>query len=174
MIDAIEKSKENPLEDLIYGLGIRQVGKKAAKVLAKHFLTMDALMAADRDAFVAIKDIGEITADSIVAFFREEKNMELIDHLKAFGLRMDSEKEEIKESFFTGKTVVLTGTLTQMTRNEAKAMLESLGANVSGSVSKKTDLVVYGEAAGSKLTKARDLGVEVMDEETFLQEVKAS
>ena len=174
MIDAIEKSKENPLEDLIYGLGIRQVGKKAAKVLAKHFLTMDALMAADRDAFVAIKDIGEITADSIAAFFREEKNMELIDHLKAFGLRMDSEKEEIKESFFTGKTVVLTGTLTQMTRNEAKAMLESLGANVSGSVSKKTDLVVYGEAAGSKLTKARDLGVEVMDEETFLQEVKAS
>ena len=174
MIDAIEKSKENPLEDLIYGLGIRQVGKKAAKVLAKHFLTMDALMAADRDAFVAIKDIGEITADSIAAFFREEKNMELIDHLKAFGLRMDSEKEEIKESFFTGKTVVLTGTLTQMTRNEAKAMLESLGANVSGSVSKKTDLVVYGEAAGSKLAKARDLGVEVMDEETFLQEVKAS
>lgn len=171
LVSAIEDSKQNPLEDLIYGLGIRQVGKKAAKVLAKQFLTMDALMAASHEELTDIKDIGEITAASIVAFFHEPKNMELINHLKAYGLRMDSEKEQIKESIFTGKTVVLTGTLAQMGRNEAKAILEGLGANVSGSVSKKTDYVIYGEAAGSKLSKAQSLGVAVMDEETFLKEV---
>ena len=174
LIDAIESSKQNPLEDLVYGLGIRQVGKKAAKVLAKHFLTMEKLMAASEEELVAIKDIGDITAQSIVAFFREPKNVELIDHLRGFGLRMDSEEEIIQESMFTGKTVVLTGSLQQMTRNEAKELLESLGANVSGSVSKKTDLVIYGEAAGSKLTKAQSLGVATMDEATFLQEVKTS
>lgn len=171
MIDAIEVSKQNPLEDLIFGLGIRQVGKKAAKILAKRFLTMDALMQATHDDLTMIKDIGDITAQSIVAFFHEPKNIELINHLKAYGLRMDSDKEEIKESIFTGKTVVLTGSLTQLTRNEAKAILEGLGANVSGSVSKKTDYVIYGEAAGSKLTKANDLGVATMDEETFMKEV---
>ena len=154
LLDAIEDSKQNPLEDLIYGLGIRQVGKKAAKVLAKHFLSMDALMAANEEELVAIKDIGQITAECITAFFHEPKNMELIAHLKGYGLRMDTEAEQIQESSFSGKTIVLTGTLTQMTRNDAKALLESLGANVSGSVSKKTDLVIYGEAAGSKLTKA--------------------
>ena len=174
LIDAIEASKQNSLEDLVYGLGIRQVGKKAAKVLAKHFLTMEKLMAASEEELVAIKDIGDITAQSIVAFFREPKNVELIDHLRGFGLRMDSEEEIIQESMFTGKTVVLTGSLQQMTRNEAKELLESLGANVSGSVSKKTDLVIYGEAAGSKLTKAQSLGVATMDEATFLQEVKTS
>lgn len=171
MVDAIEISKRNPLEDMVYGLGIRQVGKKAAKVLAKHFLHIDALMEADVEELQGIKDIGSITAESIVAFFHEPKNMELIAHLKAFGLRMDSDQEEIKESSFTGKTVVLTGTLTKLSRNEAKDMLELLGANVSGSVSKHTDLVIYGESAGSKLEKARTLGVRVMDEETFMEEV---
>ncbi len=171
LIDAIENSKQHPLEDLIYGLGIRQVGKKAAKILAKHFLTMEALMNASLEDLVAIKDIGEITAQSIMAFFKEPKNILLIDQLKAFGLCMETEKEEIQESMFTGKTVVLTGTLQHMTRNEAKEILESLGANVSGSVSKKTDYVIYGEAAGSKLTKAQSLGVATMDEEAFLQEV---
>lgn len=174
LLAAIEDSKQNPLEDLIYGLGIRQVGKKAAKVLAKHFLSMDAVMAADEEALVAIKDIGQITAASITAFFHEPKNMELIAHLKGYGLRMDTEAEQIQESPFSGKTVVLTGTLTQLTRNDAKALLESLGANVSGSVSKKTDLVIYGEAAGSKLTKANSLGVMTMDEDTFMKEVSAN
>ncbi len=174
LLDAIEDSKQNPLEDLIYGLGIRQVGKKAAKVLGKHFLSMDAVMAADEEALVAIKDIGQITAESITAFFHEPKNMELIAHLKGYGLRMDTEAEQIQESPFSGKTVVLTGTLTQLTRNDAKALLESLGANVSGSVSKKTDLVIYGEAAGSKLTKANSLGVMTMDEDTFMKEVSAN
>ena len=174
LLDAIEDSKQNPLEDLIYGLGIRQVGKKAAKVLAKHFLSMDALMAANEEELVAIKDIGQITAECITAFFHEPKNMELIAHLKGYGLRMDTEAEQIQESSFSGKTIVLTGTLTQMTRNDAKALLESLGANVSGSVSKKTDLVIYGEAAGSKLTKANSLGVMTMDEDTFMKEVNGN
>lgn len=174
LLDAIEDSKQNPLEDLIYGLGIRQVGKKAAKVLAKRFLSMDALMAADEEELVAIKDIGQITAKSITAFFHEPKNMELIAHLKGDGLRMDTEAEQIQESQFSGKTIVLTGTLTQLTRNDAKALLESLGANVSGSVSKKTDLVIYGESAGSKLTKANSLGVMTMDEDTFMKEVSGN
>ena len=100
--------------------------------------------------------------------------MELIAHLKGYGLRMDTEVEQIQESSFSGKTIVLTGTLTQMTRNDAKALLESLGANVSGSVSKKTDLVIYGEAAGSKLTKANSLGVMTMDEDTFMKEVNGN
>lgn len=173
LLDAIEKSKENPLEDLLFGLGIRQVGKKAARILAKQFLSMDALMAADEEQLTMIRDIGEITAKSIVAFFAEEKNQHMIDQLRSFGLRMDSEKEEIKESIFTNKTIVLTGTLSYYTRNEAKAILLSLGANVAGSVSKKTDLVIYGENAGSKLTKAQELGVEMMNEEAFVQEVKA-
>lgn len=174
MVDAIEDSKQNPLEDLVYGLGIRQVGKKAAKILAKRFLTMDAIMEADVEELINIKDIGQITAESIIAFFHEPKNMELIAHLKGFGLRMNSETEAIQESIFTNKTVVLTGTLTLMTRNEAKAILESFGANVSGSVSKKTDYVIYGEAAGSKLTKAKQLGVASMDEETFMEEVNGN
>lgn len=173
LMAAIEQSKQQPLENLLYGLGIRQVGKKAAGILAARFLTMDALMAADVETLQAIRDIGAITAESIVAFFAEEKNRELIDHLKAFGLRMSSETQQVQESPFTGKTVVLTGTLTRYTRNEAKALLQRLGANVTGSVSKKTDLVIYGENAGSKLSKASELGVATMDEETFAQEVSA-
>lgn len=173
MVDAIEASKQNPLEDLIFGLGIRQVGKKAAKILAKKYLHIDALMNASVEELVNIKDIGEITAQSIVAFFAEASNQELIQHLKQLGLNMTTEAETIIESRFRDKTVVLTGSLTQLTRNEAKAILERLGANVSGSVSKKTDLLIYGEAAGSKLAKANALGVALMDEATFMQEVEA-
>ena len=173
MVDAIEASKQNPLEDLIFGLGIRQVGKKAAKILAKKYLYIDALMAADEEDLTAIKDIGEITARSIRAFFHEERNQELILHLKELGLNMTSEQEEIQESRFSNLTVVLTGSLQYFTRNEAKELLERLGANVSGSVSKKTDLVIYGESSGSKLSKAQALGVEIMDEESFMKEVSA-
>lgn len=172
LFQAIEISKQNPLENLIYGLGIRQVGKKAAKILAKKFQTMESLQMANIEELQNIKDIGLITAQSIVAYFKEEKNIEMIERLKTFGLRMDTETEEIKESSFTGKTIVLTGTLQHMKRNEAKALLESLGANVSGSVSKKTDLVIYGEAAGSKLEKAASLNVATMDEASFMEEVK--
>ncbi len=171
LFDAIEASKTKPLEDLIFGLGIRQVGKKAAKLLAKRYLQIDALMEADEEALMALKDIGEITAKSVVAFFAEERNQRLIAHLRSLGLNMTTEKDTALESSFTGKTVVLTGTLTQLTRKEAKAILERLGANVSGSVSAKTDLVIYGEAAGSKLTKAQQLNVATMNEATFMEEV---
>lgn len=174
MILAIEASKERPLEDLLFGLGIREVGKKAARVLAKTYGNIDDLMAAEEAELTAIKDIGVVTAQSIRAYFAEPKNKELIAHLKGFGLRMDTDKEVIKESIFTGKTVVLTGTLQYLKRNEAKALLERIGANVSGSVSKKTDLVIYGEASGSKLSKAKELGVATMDEEAFMKEVNAN
>lgn len=172
LIKGIEESKKKPLENLIFGLGIRQVGSKAGKILAKKYHHIDALMQADEADLTSVKDIGYITAQSIIAFFHEAKNIELIAHLKAYGVRMDSDEEVIRESVFTGKTVVLTGTLQSMGRSEAKALLESFGANVSGSVSKKTDLVIYGAEAGSKLVKAQQLHVALMDEESFLKEVQ--
>lgn len=171
LFSAIEESKNRPLEDLIFGLGIRQVGKKAAKVLAKHFIEMDALMLAQEEELKAIRDIGEITAQSICAFFQESNNLELIEHLKAAGLRMNTTIEEKKENLFTNKKIVLTGSLTLMSRDEATDLLEKYGATVSGSVSKKTDLVIYGENAGSKYEKALQLNVETMNEETFMSEV---
>ncbi|HIW18648.1 MAG TPA: NAD-dependent DNA ligase LigA [Candidatus Faecalicoccus intestinipullorum] len=171
MLETIEDSKKQPLGVLLFGLGIRQVGKKAAMILAKHFGNMDALIQASQEELVAINDIGEITAQSILAFFKEEKNLHLIQVLKEQGLNMVQEKEEIRESRFTNKTVVLTGTLESYTRSEAKKILEAFGANVAGSVSKRTDLVIYGTAAGSKLEKARNLGVDLMSEDEFVQEV---
>lgn len=171
LIQAIEQSKTRPLEDLLYGLGIRQVGQKAAKILAKKFLTMDRLMDASLEELTTIKDIGTITAQSIHTFFQEEKNQNIIMNLKKYGLRMDTQKDQIKENMFTNKTVVLTGTLLNLKREEAKKILEGWGAVVSGSVSKKTDYVIFGENAGSKLTKAESLGVIVMSEKEFLNEV---
>ena len=172
MLETIETSKKQPLALLLYGLGIRQVGKKAAAILANYFGSMDALMKADVDTLVSINDIGPITAQSIVEFFKDESNQKLIQTLKEQGLNMIQEKQEIKASRFTNKTVVLTGTLEYYTRNEAKEILENLGANVSGSVSKKTDYVIYGTAAGSKLAKAQNLGVATMSEEEFVEEVE--
>lgn len=172
MLETIETSKKQPLALLLYGLGIRQVGKKAAAILANYFGSMDALMKADVDTLVSINDIGPITAQSIVEFFKDESNQKLIQTLKEQGLNMLQEKQEIKASRFTNKTVVLTGTLEHYTRNEAKEILENLGANVSGSVSKKTDYVIYGAAAGSKLAKAQNLGVATMSEEEFVEEVE--
>ena len=172
MLETIETSKKQPLALVLYGLGIRQVGKKAAAILANYFGSMDALMKADVDTLVSINDIGPITAQSIVEFFKDESNQKLIQTLKEQGLNMIQEKQEIKASRFTNKTVVLTGTLEHYTRNEAKEILENLGANVSGSVSKKTDYVIYGTAAGSKLAKAQNLGVATMSEEEFVEEVE--
>lgn len=172
MLETIETSKKQPLALLLYGLGIRQVGKKAAAILANYFGSMDVLMKADVDTLVSINDIGPITAQSIVEFFKDESNQKLIQTLKEQGLNMIQEKQEIKASRFTNKTVVLTGTLEHYTRNEAKEILENLGANVSGSVSKKTDYVIYGTAAGSKLAKAQNLGVATMSEEEFVEEVE--
>ncbi len=172
MLESIENSKKQPLGVLLYGLGISQVGKKAAMILANHFKNMDALIAASMEELVEIHDIGDITAQCIQAFFKEEKNLHLIEVLRKVGCNFVQEENETLQSRFTNKTVVLTGTLEHYTRNEAKAILESLGANVSGSVSKKTDFVIYGQAAGSKLTKAQSLGVQTMTEEEFVQEVE--
>ena len=170
--EQIEASKKNELGLLLFALGIRQVGKKAAMILADHFLSMDALMQASLEELTGLKDIGQITAESILSFFAEEKNQHLINVLQSCGLCMEQTKKEQKVSRFTNKTCVLTGTLEHYTRKEAKAILESLGANVAGSVSKKTDFVIYGSAAGSKLTKAQQLGVATMTEEEFMQEVE--
>ena len=172
LFEQIEASKKKDLATLLYALGLRQVGKKSATILADHFLDMDALMKAKEEELITLKDIGDITAQSVVAFFSEEKNLHLIKVLKECGLTMKQDRKQIQESRFTNKTVVLTGTLETYTRKEAKAILESLGANVSGSVSKKTDFVIYGSAAGSKLTKAQQLGVFTMTEEEFVQEVE--
>ncbi|MGE7907140.1 NAD-dependent DNA ligase LigA [Peribacillus sp. NPDC094092] len=176
LLQAIEASKTNSLEKLLFGLGIRHVGSKAAKTLAREFGTMEALSKANREDLTAINEIGDKMADSIVAYFEMEEVHALLNELEAAGVNLTFKGpravaiEEI-DSAFAGKTVVLTGKLHQLTRNEAKEKLEALGANVAGSVSKKTDLVIAGEDAGSKLEKAESLGVLVWDEERLIEEL---
>lgn len=176
LLSAIEASKANSLEKLLFGLGIRLVGAKAAKTLAQEFGTMDQLMEASRDQLTAINEIGDKMADSVVMYFDNDEVKELVSELKAVGVNMEYKgprkvSAEDSDSFFAGKTVVLTGKLEQMGRNEAKEKIEALGGNVAGSVSKKTDLVIAGEDAGSKLTKAESLGIEVWNEERMLEEL---
>ncbi|MGX6444641.1 NAD-dependent DNA ligase LigA [Neobacillus sp. K501] len=176
LLKAIEVSKGNSLEKLLFGLGIRHVGAKAAKTLAQQFDTMDKLAAASKEDLIAINEIGDKMADSIVAFFEQEEANELMKELAAAGVNMEYKgpkpvSVEDSDSIFAGKTVVLTGKLEVLSRNEAKEKIEALGGNVSGSVSKKTHLVIAGEDAGSKLTKAQELGIEVWDEEKLLAEL---
>jgi DNA ligase (NAD+) len=176
LLKAIEASKTNSLEKLLFGLGIRHVGAKAAKTLAQSFDTMDKLAVATKEDLVAINEIGDKMADSIVAFFEQEEAKELLRELVSVGVNMEYKgvkpvSVEESNSIFAGKTVVLTGKLEQLSRNEAKEKIEALGGNVSGSVSKKTHLVIAGEDAGSKLTKAEELGIEVWDEEKLLVEL---
>lgn len=177
LLSAIEASKQNSLEKLLFGLGIRHVGAKAAKTLAQQFETMDRLSAATKEELTAINEIGEKMADSLVTYFENEEVHELIMELKSYEVNMDykgPKRVSIAESdsFFAGKTVVLTGKYEQLSRNEAKDKLEALGAKVAGSVSKKTDLVIAGEDAGSKLTKAQELGIEIWSEEQLLLELQ--
>ena len=173
LLTAIENSKQNSLERLLFGLGVRHVGSKTAKVLAAHFETIDALMQATFDDFKGIAEIGDVIANSIVHYFTQDANVQLINELKALGLNMSytgvkvSTANEANE--FYGKTVVLTGTLATLSRKEAGVKLEALGAKVSGSVSAKTDFLVAGEKSGSKLKKAQELGVTVIDEEMMLK-----
>jgi DNA ligase (NAD+) len=176
LLKAIEASKTNSLEKLLFGLGIRHVGAKAAKTLAIQFGSMDHLARASKDDLIAINEIGDKMADSIVTYFEMEEASELITELKAAGVNMEYKgarpvSVEDSDSVFAGKTVVLTGKLEQLSRGEAKEKIEALGGNVAGSVSKKTHLVVAGEDAGSKLTKAQDLGIEIWDEERLLVEL---
>lgn len=168
LIEAIENSKQNSLERLINGLGIRQVGEKAAKILAARFRNMETLMNASFEELSQIRDIGPITAEYIRDFFNEESNAEMIRQLKMLGVNMEYIDTSVNsDSLFAGKTVVLTGTLEKYSRSEATALLEDRGAHVSGSVSKKTDFVIYGAEAGSKLDKANQLGVTALDEAQF-------
>lgn len=172
LLDAIEESKHNPLDKLLFALGIRYVGKKTARILARNYGSMDALSKATYEELKEIRDIGEVIAKSVYDFFRNEENIKEIQHLKELGVRMDY-KEIVHENVsFKDKTFVLTGTLLKVTREEAKEMIESFGGNVSGSVSKKTDAVIVGDKPGSKYQKAIDLGVPVWDEETFINRIE--
>lgn len=176
LLEAIQTSKENSLEKLLFGLGIRHVGAKAARTLAQQFGSMDSIMEAGIEDLEAINEVGQKMADSVVRYFQNEEVHELIEELKTAGVNLlykgpkPVAVEDI-DSVFAGKTVVLTGKLEQMSRGDAKKILEKQGAKVTGSVSKSTDLVIAGEEAGSKLEKAESLGVEVWSENRFLEEL---
>ena len=167
LLNAIEKSKTPELYRFIYALGIPNVGVKTAKDLVNKFKSIDGLRNAKFDELVSVQDVGDIVAKCVLEFFHEEKVLDTIEQLLELGVNPAFEEQIIVESSFSGKTVVVTGTLQNYSRGEIKAKLESLGAKVSGSVSKKTDYVIAGEEAGSKLTKAQDLGVTVLTEEEF-------
>ena len=171
LLASIEKSKENDLSRLIYALGIRQVGAKAGKILAQEFGTLDALMEADVERLTQVRDVGAVTAESIVSWFRSPQSRHLIQRLREAGVNFNCEIE-ITDRRFEGKTFVLTGALTRFTREEATERIELLGGKASGSVSKKTSYVVAGENAGSKLRKANELGIPVLTEEEFLEMIR--
>jgi DNA ligase (NAD+) len=167
VVQQIERSRSNDVARLIYALGIRHVGEKAAATLARYFRTMDRVMSASVEELQRAPEIGPVVAESVRAFAVEPRNQRLVQRLAAAGVRMTTDLPEPTEAPagpLAGKTFVLTGTLETMTREEATAALERLGAKVASSVSKKTNVVVYGQDAGSKLEKARQLGVETWDE----------
>lgn len=171
-LNSLEKAKSTTLARFIFALGIREVGEATALNLANHFKTLDALKAADLEELQQVPDVGEVVANRIFVFWREAHNVAVVDDLIAQGVHWETvEVKEASENLFKDKTVVLTGTLTQMGRNEAKSLLQQLGAKVSGSVSSKTDFVIAGDAAGSKLTKAQELNITVLTEEEFLEQV---
>ncbi|MCM3412379.1 NAD-dependent DNA ligase LigA [Metabacillus litoralis] len=176
LLNAIEQSKDNSLERLLFGLGIRHVGAKAAKTLAQQYETIENLQQTTLEELVAINEIGEKMADAIKTYFQNPDVQHLISELQSLGVNTAYKgprlvKPEDSDSYFAGKTIVLTGKLEQLSRNEAKERIEALGGKVTGSVSKSTDLVIAGEAAGSKLKKAEDLKIEVWDENRLVEEL---
>ncbi|MFL8935558.1 NAD-dependent DNA ligase LigA [Rossellomorea oryzaecorticis] len=176
LLQAIEASKSNSLEKLLFGLGIRHVGAKAAKTLAQEFDSMDKLMSVSKEELTNINEIGEKMGDAIVAYFENDEVKELVEELKEAGVNMVYKgpkpvSASEADSYFAGKTIVLTGKIEQLSRNEAKEKIEMLGGKVTGSVSKKTDLVIAGEDAGSKLKKANELDIEVWDEDKLMEEL---
>ena len=171
LLAAIDKSRGNDLYRLLFALGIRHIGEKAAKVLAEHYGTMEALMAADAEDLARIDGVGGVLADSVVSFFAEEQNRLTVEKLQEAGVNMTCLTER-KDDRFVGLTFVLTGTLPTMGRSEASALIEQYGGKTSGSVSKKTSIVLAGEDAGSKLTKAQTLGIRIIDEAEFLEMLK--
>lgn len=169
--NAVEKSKQNDLSRLLFAFGIRHIGQKASKLLTDKFGTLDNIMNASKEEILTIDGFGEVMADSVIEFFSLEQTKQMISKLKEFGLNMESQRE-IKDNRFEGMTFVLTGTLTNFTRNEAQEIIESYGGKTASSVSKKTTYVLAGEAAGSKLKKANELGVKVISEEEFGEMIK--
>ncbi len=174
-LDSLEKAKNTTLARFIFSLGIREVGEATALNLANHFKTLEALQQANIEQLQEVPDVGTVVANHIYLFWREPHNVDVVNDLISQGIYWQTvEVQEVVENPFKGKTVVLTGTLTQMGRNEAKALLQQFGAKVSGSVSSKTDFVIAGDNAGSKLSKAEELGVAVMDEDQFLVIVQST
>ena len=174
LINSIEKSKSNELYRLINGLGIKYIGVKGAKVLAKSFNNIDEIINADINRLINLEEFGEIMANSVVQFFREERNLKVIEKLKQAGVNTENitDEDDSIEKIFEGMKIVLTGTLPTLKRNDAKEMIESRGGKATSSVSKSTTFVLAGEEAGSKLTKANELGIKVIDEEKFLELIK--
>ncbi|MFJ7699850.1 NAD-dependent DNA ligase LigA [Lysinibacillus fusiformis] len=175
LVNAIQASKENSMERLLIGLGIRHVGEKAAKIVSEQFGSMEAVMAATEEQLVVIYEIGDKMASSLVEYFSNDDARAVIERLAEVGVNMTFKGKKVEvvvgDNPFAGKTIVLTGKLEQLTRNEAKAKIEELGGTVTGSVSKKTDLVIAGEDAGSKLAKAEQLGIEVWNEENLIEQL---
>ena len=173
LLNAIENSKQSSLDKVIFALGILNVGKKAGKILAEKYLNLTNLMNATLDELVNLDDVGQITAESILDYLSDENNIKFINDLIKVGMNPQYEVQEVNtDNIFAGKTVVLTGKLVELTRNEAKEYLEKYGAKVTGSVTSKTDLVIAGEKAGSKLAKAEQLGIKVINEEEFANMVR--
>lgn len=175
LLTAIDNSRHNSLERLLFGLGIRHVGAKAGKIIAKHFKTIEALMAATSEAVAEVDSIGPIIGDSVATYFANQQVAELVAKLQSAGVNTDylgDDDAQVIDSDWAGQKVVLTGKLTEMTRKEAQEWLEQHGADVVGSVSKKTNLVIAGTDAGSKLTKAQSLGVDVWNEQQFVAAMK--
>lgn len=172
LIDAIERSKECTLGAFIYALGIRNVGRKTSEDLANHFKSLDNLKNATYEELITIPEIGPKIAESIVEFFHDERILKSIDKLLSVGVKPRYEEKETRESAFTGKTVVITGTLQSYKRNQLKDIIEKMGGKVSGSVSRNTDYVIVGESPGSKYDKAVELGIEIIDEKRLLEMLK--
>ena len=169
LLSAIERSKRRPLSSFLFALGIPNVGIKTARILSKRFLTLKAVRRAGYDELIAIKDIGDIVARGIVDFFSDESISSAIDEILSYGVKPEDEESGEIQSSIAGKTIVVTGTMKRMDRSGIEARIESLGASASGSVSKKTDYVVAGESAGSKLNKANELGITVISEDKFFE-----
>ena len=169
LLNAIEASKEAPLQKLLFGLGIRFLGQKASRLIAERFLTMDNILSAEKDELMEVPEIGEVIADSVVTYTSNDDFIHLIEKLKSAGLNMTEEVEEQESTQFDGMTFVLTGKLEELTRNEAKEKIELNGGKVTGSVSKNTDVVVAGSDAGSKLDRARELEITVWSEADLLE-----
>jgi len=172
LINAIQKTKNNSLDRLIFGFGVRFIGLKAARILAENFNTIDEIMDSDLEKLLNLNEFGVKMAESLIKFFRVEQSRHTVKRLKEAGVNMKGTKREIKDKRFEGLTFVLTGALEKFTRQEAAGVIESFGGKVAGSVSKNTSFVVAGKEAGSKLTKARELGVKVIGEEEFKEMIK--